>query len=575
MADLADTMMDLLLDAEPLSSTLLGLPGRDHLLRDLGVEAESALRARAEDVLGRAVGGDPTTAVVADQATALLEWLDALPAELTCADVWRASAAGLLTMLPLVRPVDERGQLDYLARLSVVPRFLEQLADRQRAAAAAGVVPVARLARRAVDFLDRYLADPDGDPLRTPELDGPRDAKRLRLLEQEVRPAFAAYRAFLHDEIAPQGRGDDRPGLCALPGGAAMYAGLVRRFTTTSASPEELHRTGLELVAELEREYLEVGSRVFGLTTVEAVRERVRTDPALRWADADGMLAAAEATVDRALAVAPRWFGRLPRGECAVERVPEAAESTAPLGYYVDPALDGSRPGTYFVNTRRPGEQDRTIGEALAFHEGVPGHHLQIALAQELGDLPLIRRIAVVEAYTEGWGLYAERLADEMGLYTDDVARLGMLAQDSARAARLVVDTGMHAFGWSVDRAVEYLRASTAMAEADIRSQVDRFVENPGQALAYMVGRLEFQRLRREAEQRLGAAFDLKAFHDLVLGGGPLPMAVLADVVDRWSARLLQRGVPAAVGEVHDEADGEPDGEPQPRGGVEERDQPQ
>jgi uncharacterized protein (DUF885 family) len=249
------------------------------------------------------------------------------------------------------------------------------------------------------------------------------------------------------------------------------------------------------------------------------------------------VVAAAQATLARAEVVVPQWFGRLPRGVCAVRRVPEAEQDHGPLAYYVDPALDGSRPGTYFVNTRTPHEQDRTIAESLAFHEGVPGHHLQISLAQELDDLPLLRRTALIDAYIEGWGLYAERLADEMGLYTDDVARLGMVSQDSVRAARLVVDTGLHAFGWTRDQAVGYLRATTSMAADDVEAQVDRFTETPAQALAYMVGRLEIQRLRAEAEVRLGAEFDLSAFHDLVLGGGPLPMVVLADVVGRWSAR--------------------------------------
>jgi uncharacterized protein (DUF885 family) len=534
VTDLADEMMDLLLDDEPLSATLLGLPGRDHLLRDLTADAE--LRARAEDVLRRAVGDDVTTAVVANEARSLIEKLDAGLVDLTLADAWNSPAAGLLTILPLIRPTGARGQRDHVARLAAVPRFLAQLEDRQRAAVAAGRVPPARLARKGIGALDRYLADPDGDPLRAVELPPALAADRDRLLTGEVRPAFTAYRDFLASEVLPCGRTDDQPGLCHLPGGEAAYALLLRRYTTTTLTPAELHRTGLDLMAALEREYLEIGSRVVGQASAAAVRERVRADPAFHWADADEVVAAAKTTLGRAELVAPRWFGRLPRGECAVERVPEAEQDRGPLAYYVDPALDGSRPGTYFVNTRRPHEQDRTIAESLAFHEGVPGHHLQISLAQEIEDLPLLRRTALIDAYIEGWGLYAERLADEMGLYTDDVARLGMVSQDLARAARLVVDTGLHAFGWTRAMAVDYLRANTAIADGDVESQVDRFVEIPGQALAYMVGRLEIQRLRGEAEARMGDRFDLTAFHDLVLGGGPLPLGVLADVVRRWSA---------------------------------------
>jgi len=530
VTDLADEMMDLLLDDEPLSATLLGLPGRDHLLRDLGADAE--LRARAEDVLRRAVGDDVTTAVVANEARSLIEKLDAGLVDLTFADAWNSAASGLLTILPLVRPGDDAGRRDHLARLAAVPDFLARLEVRQRAAVTAGRVPLERLARKGIAFLDRYLADPDGDPLRGADP----DPERERLLVEEVRPAFAAYRDFLVAEVLPRGRSDDRPGLCHLPGGEAAYTALLRRFTTTAATPAELHRTGVELMDRLEEEYRDLGFRVFGLDSAAATRDRVRADPAFRWRDADEVVAAAKATLDRAWLVAPRWFGTLPRGECAVERVPEAEQHHGPLAYYVDPALDGSRPGTYYVNTRTPHEQDRTIGESLAFHESVPGHHLQISLAQERGDLPLLRRTALIDVYIEGWGLYAERLADEMGLYTDDVARLGMVSQDLVRAARLVVDTGMHAFGWSRAKAVDYLSTRTAMPDDDVESQVDRFVETPGQALAYMVGRLEIQRLRDEAAARMGDRFDLRAFHDLVLGGGPLPMAVLAGVVERWSA---------------------------------------
>ncbi|HWO63095.1 MAG TPA: DUF885 domain-containing protein [Umezawaea sp.] len=534
MTDLADEMMDLLLDDEPLSATLLGLPGRDHLLRDPAADVE--LRARAEAVLRRAVGADVTSAVVANEARSLIEKLDAGLVDLTFANAWHSPASGLLTILPLIRPADVGSGRDYVARLAAVPRFLAGVQRRQRAAVHAGLVPLARLARKGIEFLDRYLADPDGDPLRTPELPAGLAADRDRLLADAVRPAFAAYREFVETEVLPHGRPDDRPGLCHLPGGEARYALLVRRYTTTASTPADLHRTGLELIAALDREYLEVGARAFGLSTAAEVRERIRTDPALRWRDADEMVAAAEATVARAELVAPRWFGRLPRGRCVVERVPEAEQEASSSAYYVDPALDGSRPGTYYVNTRRPHEQDRTIGEALAFHEGVPGHHFQISLAQELDDLPLLRRTALIDSYIEGWGLYAERLADEMGLYSDDTARLGMIASDSARAARLVVDTGLHAFGWTRDQAVDYLRANTVLPESDVQAQVDRYVETPAQALAYMVGRLEIQRLRGGAELRMGDAFDLRAFHDLVLGGGPLPMAVLADVVERWSS---------------------------------------
>lgn len=540
MSELADAMLDLIFDDAPIFATLMGIRGWDDRLRDLSVETDRALRARAEEIgrQARAAGDDLTTAVIVHQADWLVERIDSKLVEHTFADTLNAPVMGLLSVLPLVRPTDEQGQRDYLTRLSAIPGFLVQAAQRQRDGVAAGRPPLAHLVVACAERLERYLADPAADPLRNPELAADLAAERDRLLGEVIHPAFAAYLEVLRTEIAPHGRADDRPGLCWLPDGETIYAGLVRGYTTTDRTPAELHQTGLDLITGLAREYEEIGSRVFGPCTVDQVHERLRTDPALKWRDAEEMLAVARTTIERAERAAPAWFGRLPSSGCVVEQVPDAEAPNAPMAYYVDPALDGSRPGTYFVNAHRAQEQHRTGAEATAFHEAVPGHHFQLALAQEFEDLPMLRRMASIEAYIEGWALYTERLADEMGLYSDDLARLGMLAQDSMRAARLVVDTGIHSFGWTRDQVVDFLRSNTVMSEVDIQSETDRYIEVPAQALAYMVGRLEIQRLRGEAAARMGDAFDLRAFHDLVLSGGPLPMAVLADVVERWSGSV-------------------------------------
>jgi len=221
-----------------------------------------------------------------------------------------------------------------------------------------------------------------------------------------------------------------------------------------------------------------------------------------------------------------------------VQPIPAVEAPHAPAAYYVHPSLDGQRPGTYFANTDRPQQRDRFLSEVIAFHEAVPGHHFQLTIAQELTHLPLLRRTAGVTAYIEGWGLYTERLADEMGLYSSDLDRLGMLAMDSLRAGRLVVDTGIHARGWSRQQAVSYLREHTPVSGLDIGNEVDRYIGYPGQALSYMVGRLEIQRMRAAAERRLGDRFDIRGFHDVVLGGGPLPLTVLAGVVSGWAASI-------------------------------------
>ncbi|MDQ2585938.1 DUF885 domain-containing protein [Saccharothrix yanglingensis] len=548
--ELADELLTLVLDADPVMATLLGIPGWDHRLPDHSAEGTHVLRARAEDVARRAGEGadDPVTrAVVVQQARGLVRRLDANLVEHTHAEGLNAPVVVLLAALPMVRPGDDEARRAYLTRLAALPDHLDALAARQRASDRR---PVRHLVDAAVARLDRYLAEAE-DPLGTPLAGSDLASRGAELLAGEVRPAFARYRDFLRTEIAGRGRGEDRPGLCWLPDGERIYSELVRFYTTTGHTPEELHRVGLDLIAALDREYEEIGARVFGPVTAAGVRARLLADPGLRWAGADDMLVLARECIARAERVAADWFGTVPSARCAVEPVPEAEAPNAPLAYYMDPAMDGSRPGTYFVNTHRAHERDRFSAEATAFHEGVPGHHFQIALAQRLDDLPLLRRFASIEAYLEGWALYTERLADEMGLYSDDVARLGMLSGDSLRAARLVVDTGLHALGWSRQQAVDYLRANAVMPDVDIFAEVDRYIENPAQALSYMVGRLEIQRLRGDAERRLGDGFDIRAFHDLVLRGGPLPMAVLADVVDGWCASVLGVG-PVGAGPVGD-----------------------
>ncbi|CAM5503156.1 hypothetical protein SAVIM338S_03650 [Streptomyces avidinii] len=552
IAKLADELLDVIAEEDPLHEFIQGLPGYDHLLSDHDEASEAQLRERALRIAKAAGELDAegpewvTRAVVLQQAAAVVARIDARLVEHTMVDYLVSPIARLLTMVPLARPIDEAQERAYLTRLASIPAHLEKAAARHRGGVAAGRLPVAERARYAVSRLDAYLADPEGDPFRAPALTGPRAAERDRLIEEAVRPAFAAYREVLDKEIAPHGRSPEQVGLCWLPDGRATYEALARVHTTTGLTPQELHRTGLDLIERLAEEYVEIGSRVFGLHTVAEVRHRLRTDESLRWGSAQEVLTETRATMDRAEAAAPQWFGLMPSHRCVLEPTPEADAPNAASAWYNPGALDGSRPGTYLVNTYRSTDRDRYIAEAVTFHEAVPGHHFQITVAQELTELPQLRRLAAINSYSEGWGLYTERLADEMGLYSDDIARLGMLAMDSTRAARLVVDTGLHAFGWSRERVVEYLRTNTVMSEVEIQSETDRYIEMPAQALSYMVGRLEIQRLRARAEREMGADFDVRAFHDLVLGGGALPMAVLDDVVAEWTAKLT--GAPRAAG---------------------------
>ncbi|PRX98127.1 DUF885 domain-containing protein [Allonocardiopsis opalescens] len=542
VAELADELLDVLAAEEPLNEMLQDQPGHQDRLADPREEAERLLRERARRVADEAAAPAPppgdalTLAVVRQQAEAVVVRLDARLVEFTMRGLSVSPLTQLLSNLPLLTPVGEpRHERAFLTRLAAIPGYLAAAAERHRQGVAAGRTPVARRVRDAVAYLDRHLSAPADDPLRRPPLSPTAAAERDRLLEGAVRPAFAAYRAVLAEEIAPHGRPDDRPGLCALPGGGAVYAALARTHTTTGHSPEELHRTGLELMERLDDEFAAIGARRYGAADGAETRRRIRADRTLLWPGAEEVLATARAAIARAERAAPDWFGRLPSRPVAVAATPPAEAPESSAAAYLPGAPDGSRPGTYYANTYLATERDRSPAEANAFHEGVPGHHMQISLTQELTGVHPLRRAAWVNAYMEGWALYSERLAEEMGLYSDDVARLGMLALETMRAARLVVDTGLHALGWSRRQVVEYLRANTVMPEVEVQQETDRYIESPGQALSYMVGRLEIQRLRARAEAELGAAFDIRAFHDTVLGSGPLPMPVLDGVLADWT----------------------------------------
>jgi uncharacterized protein (DUF885 family) len=549
---LADEMVEAMFDAYPEVPTLFGFPGpRDRLLTDFREASEQTMASRVDEIAGRAEALDPATltaqervtrSVIIRQAVDMRTQWDSRLVEYAISDRFSAPAAEILFFMPMI-PIGTPEQADaYIDRLGAIPAVLDAVADRHRAGVTAGRVPVRHLVDAAVAHVDRYLAS-ESDPLKKPT---PGDGsgidvaafveRRDAVIRDVVRPAYTAYCEVLRDEIAPSGRDAEHPGLVHLPSGDAIYARLIAMHTTTDRTADELHQTGRDVIARLEEEYREIGGRAFGLTDVAEIFERMRSDSALRWRDGDELLDAARAAIARAEAAAPDWFGRLPSQSCEVRAVPADEAPGAPAAYYLQPALDGSRPGIYFANTYEASERDRPQAESTAFHEAVPGHHFQLTLAQELTGLPLLRRLAPFTAYAEGWGLYTERLAVEMGLYSDDIALLGMLATDSLRAARLVVDTGLHAKGWSRQQAVDYMREHTPVMPVEIESEVDRYIADPGQALAYMVGRLEIQRIRAAAEKAMGDEFDIRAFHDTVLGSGAVPLSVLDEIVEAWVA---------------------------------------
>jgi uncharacterized protein (DUF885 family) len=337
----------------------------------------------------------------------------------------------------------------------------------------------------------------------------------------------------LADEVLPVARPDEKPGLVHVTGGMEAYDLLIRYHTSLALTAEDLHRTGLREVERIDAEFADLGARLLGTGGVGEALARLRDDPSLHFGTREEIREVAERSLDRAREALPPWFGILPQAPCVVVPMGPHEEEHGTIAYYRQPAPDGSRPGQYYVNLSAPETRPRYEAEALAFHESIPGHHLQIAIGQELGGLPEFRRHLGPTAFFEGWGLYTERLAGEMGLYSGDMDRFGILSFDAWRACRLVVDTGMHALGWSRDRAIAFMREHTALGANNVANEIDRYIVWPGQALAYKTGQLELLRLREEAAAAIGPAFDIRAFHDAVLGNGAIPLETLRDVVRR------------------------------------------
>jgi uncharacterized protein (DUF885 family) len=419
-----------------------------------------------------------------------------------------------------------------VAKFHAIGRYYRDLAERQREGRAVGRVSAEFAVSGTIAQIDSALSVPPGeDPLLgTSTLpDGVEaDAWRGRMvdaIEHSIRPGLAAYRDALV-EVLPAARPDDRAGLCWLDDGADAYARALRYYTTTDKTAEEIHEIGLQQVAQLADEYRALGPEVVGTDDLQQIFEAMRTDPKLHFERGDQLVEQAEVAMQRAWQAMPAWFEVLPQAPCSVQ-----ATMVGGKAYYYPPASDGSRGGSFFINVDEPESWGTFELESMAFHEGIPGHHLQLAIASELQDVPEFRKHIHNSAYAEGWGLYTERLADEMGLYSGAVDRMGMFSADSLRACRLVVDTGMHALGWSRQQAVDYMLANSPLTGGVCRPEVDRYLLHPGQATSYMIGRLEIQRMRAEAQERQGEAFDVRRFHSAVLDNGSLPLGVLDEVV--------------------------------------------
>jgi len=547
---LADRFWQAYLEADPIDATVRGDHRHDGLIPDL---SEAARRKRLRDwreLRDEVAATRPQSLVATDQITRtmLLERLEELLAEELChLESWQVDSRNgwpvvLLSLGTLQPQSNGEEAAALLARWRRMPELLLAYRDNLREGLGKGWTAARAEVDRVLRQLDALLDTPDKDwPLASPAQRAPAGAppdfaaEVVRVVGRDIRPAFVALRAFLRNELLPAARDDAHAGLFALPFGAACYASLIATHTSLDKSPRELHRLGLEEIENVRGEVTRLAQGLFRTTEWTQIQEIVRRrKPAESFATRQEVLAAAEAAVRRAREALPKAFKTLPRQQCEVRPIEPQEERDAPDAYYREPSADGRRAGIYYVNTYEPATRPRYESEVLAFHEALPGHHLQIALAAEMRDLPAFRRQLGVTAFVEGWALYAERLADELNLYGSPERRLGMLAFDAWRAGRLVVDTGLHAFGWSRTKAVTYLLENTLATRENIENEVDRYITWPGQALAYKVGQREILRLRADAKRALGASFDIRDFHAVVLGQGAVSLPVLEDVVNNW-----------------------------------------
>ncbi len=570
LAALADEYWQDRLRFDPIEATLLGDRRFDAELPDPSAEANRVAIRRLEALAARVRKEVPRDSAVArvTHAALLGEIENELAARACFASEWAVDPRDgphvtFQTLAQLTGIAGPRDAAAMLARWRKIPAYLDGRIANLRAAKAAGRIATRGSVTRVLTQLDQLLAQSAHDsvlaePARkargvVPGVPGTtsssistwdaaaREAfaeKLIEIVDRDVKPAFARYRDAIKTEILPASRDDANGGLDKLPGGAECYRRMIFVHTSMRLSPDEIHEIGLSEIARIRAEMIELGGKLFGTRDLSAIQKRLRTDPSLAFATRQQVEDKAREALGRAEVAMPKWFGRIAKTPCEVVRVEAFEEKDTTIAYYRQPAIDGSRPGRYYINTYAPETRPRYEAEALAFHESVPGHHTQIALAMEAVDVPEFRKHLGVTAYVEGWALYTERLADEMGLYSADLDRMGMLSFDAWRASRLVVDTGLHAKGWSRKTAIDYMLANTALAQNNIENEVDRYLGWPGQALAYKLGQREIFSLRREAEQRLGSRFDIRGFHDEVLRHGAVSLAVLRAEIERWIAGL-------------------------------------
>ncbi len=546
--DLADRFWEALLEENPTTATVYGDDRYDDRLEDPSPAGRAAARALRQATLAEAAR-IPTAGLPVEERITLdmlrvicelaIEQDDLRMDQLGAVDQING-AQSLLPQLVQFQPADTPERLArLLARLEAYGPYIDAIVGVVEEGRASGSTAARVVAERTIAQIERLLAIPVAESpiVASARLADGDDAGRARLaaaVDAHVNPALRRFLAALSGDYLAATRRD--PGLWSAPDGETRYRVAMRAWTTLDMEPAEVHQVGLDEFAAIREEQLAIVRRAGLGDDLEAYRARLRADPANRFATKEDLVARAREDVVRAMDAAPAWFGRLPVAACDVRPVDEFMEKDAPFAYYFPPTVDGSRPGIYFVNTYDLPSRFASTLATTTYHEAVPGHHFQIALEIEHPSLPVFRRLGsrlVGASFAEGWGLYSERLADEMGLFRNEQERFGMLTAQAWRAARLVVDTGLHALRRDRDWAIQVL-LDAGLTRTDAEIETDRYIVWPGQALSYKTGQREIERLRRELEARDGAAFDVRRFHDALIGHGSLPLVTLRRELPGW-----------------------------------------
>ena len=432
----------------------------------------------------------------------------------------------------------------YVTRLGKIPAAFAQITDNMMTGIDDNRLPPKFLLEKALVQVNTLAQQkPEDSPFALPLKKFPASISQaqqteirqqvLKAIATQVLPAYARFGRFLSAQYVPHGRTE--PGIWSLPDGDAYYKFLVRRSTTTDLTPEQIHKIGEQQVSEDEAQMLVIAKKL-GFADLNALRASIPNNPKLYPSSPEALIAVYRGYLDGMKPKLPQLFGRLPKAPFEVQEVPAYMAKNQAPAYYQHGTPDGKRPGIFFVNTYDYAHRPLTMPEDIAYHEGLPGHHLQISIAQELTGIPEFRKHNYYTAYTEGWGLYAEHLGKDVGFYTGPYSDYGRLEGDIWRAIRLVVDTGVHSEHWDRQQMVDYFHAHSSVDETDVQAEVDRYIAIPSQALGYKIGQLKFLELRAKAQQALGPKFDIRGFHDTVLDSGALPLDVVEQRVDAWIA---------------------------------------